>query len=145
MNLTSAQAARSTSGQKLHPLIWSVLLFTIISSFGGKLFDKNISSFGWIVPFLVALVSLLKGQKGFNFPIKIWLSWIIIIVLYQLLANADNSFQRSIMLLTPSVVGVAASRIRLDEQDLHYFLKLVRLTAIALILIVLFKNKKTET
>ena len=140
MNLNSTPTKRSTPRQKIHPLIWVVLISTMLSCFGGSLFGKSISGYGWLVPLLVALVSLLKGRKGFSFPLRLWLPWIIVVVVYQLLADADNSFQRSIILLTPLVIGVAVSRIRLDEQGHLYFLRLCRGTAGVLILIVLYKT-----
>lgn len=140
MNLNYAPAKSPADRQKLHPLIWAVLLSTIMSCFGGRFFDKSISGYGWLVPLFFALVSLLKGPKSFKFPLTIWLPWISVVVVYQFFTDAENSFQRSIMMLTPLVVGIATSRLRIDEQSLFFFLKLCRYTAVALILIVLYKT-----
>lgn len=144
-NINSAPAAEATSGQRLHPLIWVVLLSTLASCFGGELFNKSISGYGWIVPLVYAMVSLLKGKKGFEFPLLLWLPWVSVVVAYQIFASVENSFQRSIMLLTPLVIGLAVSRVRIDESGRIYFLKLCRGFAIALILIVLYKTKMLFT
>jgi len=141
MKINPPSAKKTSAYKKLHLLIWAVLLSTIMSCFGGKLFDKSISGYGWIVPLLVACASLLKGPRGFKFPLMIWLPWISVVVIYQLFAEAENSFQRSIMLVTPLVIGVATSRLYLDEKGLQLFLNLCRFIAGALIMIVLYKTR----
>ncbi len=134
------RSKRLSAYKKIHPLIWAVLISTILSCFGGKLLGKSISGYGWLVPLSIALISFLKGPRSFKFPLLVWLPWISVVVVYQIVADAENSFQRSIMLLAPLVIGLAASRIYLDDNGLQLFLNLCRLMAGALIVIVLYKT-----
>jgi hypothetical protein len=131
--------------EKMPFLVQTVIIFTLISCIGGSLFDVRITSLGWLVPLLIGAFSLLKDPKGITLPVKIWLPWVLVIVIYQLFAEAEHSLQRSIMLVTPLVVGAAVSKNRLGQEGLEAFLRLCRYTAAALLLIVLFKTKMLLT
>ena len=123
-------------------LVWMVFISTLVSCVGGTNFlGYNISGYGWVVPLIVAILLLLRNPSQFRFPVKIWLPWVCMVVVYQIFAEAQNSFQRSVMILSPLIVGVAMSKSRLDEHELEYFFKLCRLMALALIVLVLAKTR----
>jgi O-antigen ligase len=121
-------------------LVWMVFISTLVSSVGGTNFlGYNISGYGWVIPLIAALLLLLRNPSKFRFPLRIWLPWVFVVVVYQMFAETEHSFQRSVMLLCPLVVGIAMSKFRLTEHDLEYFLRLCRLMAVALIVLVLTK------
>lgn len=78
-----------------------------------------ISFLGWALPLLGCGTYLLLRLGRISFPLMIWLPWIIWVLVYLVIADAANAFQRSIMLLTPLVVGVAFSRLQVDAALLE--------------------------
>lgn len=80
-----------------------------------SLFGYNTTSLGWLIPLLFcALVLVKRGFRRIRFPHWIWVPWSLWMLLYLLLSDYPNALQRSVMLLTPVVVGMAVSTIRVD-------------------------------
>ncbi len=75
----------------------------------------NVSYLGWMIPLLGSAAFLLTRYGQIRFPLWIWVPWALWVLLYLVEAEADNALQRSIMLLTPLVVGVAFSALRVDD------------------------------
>ena len=122
-------------------IIWVVLIFTSLScAVSINLFGFNMSGYGWFVPFSINAVIMLRKAKDMKFPLKIWLPWLILVGGYQLFATVDNSLQRSVMLVSPIVTGLAVSTFRANDNDLEYFYKLCRYMAIFLLLSILVRS-----
>ena len=81
----------------------------------------RVSYLGWMVPLLGCGAAVFLHQRRVNFPIKLWVPWAIWVVLYLVFAVADNALQRSVMLLTPLVVGAGFSTLRVDTPLLTKF------------------------
>lgn len=81
----------------------------------------NISYLGWIVPLLGCGLMVLLQHRRISFPLWLWLPWSIWVVVYLLFATADNALQRSVMLLTPLVVGAGFSTLRVDAPLIEKF------------------------
>lgn len=69
---------------------------------------------GWMVPLLFCGVVALKQVRRVRFPLWLWAPWVLWVVAYMFLAEADNALQRGVMLLTPLVVGAGFSTLRVD-------------------------------
>ncbi|MCB0639317.1 MAG: hypothetical protein KDC54_21980 [Lewinella sp.] len=84
-------------------------------------FDLGVpfSFLGWMIPLLASVYVLANRPGAVRFPIGLWLPWMTWIVLYLVQATVDNALQRSIMLLTPLLVGMAFSTLRVDEALLE--------------------------
>ena len=78
-----------------------------------------ISFLGWALPLVGCGLYLLMRGGRIIFPLLIWLPWAAWVLVYLLFAEAAHAFQRSIMLLTPLVVGAAFSCIRVDAVFLE--------------------------
>jgi len=76
----------------------------------------GISYLGWIVPLVLCGAAPLIYRRRIHFPLLLWLPWAMWALLYLLLAEADNAFQRTVMLLTPLVVGAGFSTLRVDAR-----------------------------
>ena len=76
----------------------------------------GISYLGWIVPLVLCGAAPLIYQRRVRFPLWLWVPWAVWAVLYLLLADADNAFQRTLMLLTPLAVGAGFSTLRVDTR-----------------------------
>jgi hypothetical protein len=126
---------------KLPFLVKLVAVFTIISCIGGKfILNFRISGLGWFVPLIFALVILLGRPGKIKYPLKIWLPWILVVIIYQYYAEAPVSLQRSVMLLCPIIVGITVSKYSVEEKEIEDFKRLYKYMAIALIIVVLIKT-----
>lgn len=73
-----------------------------------------VSFLGWALPLFACGVHLLRRFRKLTFTLGLWIPWAGWVLAYLLVAEAENAFQRSIMLLTPLIVGAAFSAIRVD-------------------------------
>lgn len=100
------------------PLVFRVLAIGMLASYlpgllpGG--FGFNISFLGWMIPLLSCGLVVAERLRRVRFPLKLWLPWVLWVLVYALFAEAENALQRSIMLLTPLVVGAAFSTLWVD-------------------------------
>lgn len=75
----------------------------------------KVSYLGWMIPLLGSAAFLVTRYGRIRFPLWIWAPWTLWVLLYLAQAEADNALQRSIMLLTPLVVGAAFSALQADD------------------------------
>jgi O-antigen ligase len=121
-------------------LVKLVAVATIIACIGGKgILGYQISGFAWLIPLLVSLFLLFARRGKIRFPIRIWMPWILIVIIYQLLSDMQ-SFQRSIMLICPIFIGMAVSKFTITEKILEDFAKLYKYMALSLFTVVIFKS-----
>lgn len=80
-----------------------------------SLFGYSLSSVGWLLPLLLSALALARsGGNRVRFPYWIWVPWVLWVAAYLLQSDYANALQRSVMLLTPLVVGMAVSTVRVD-------------------------------
>lgn len=84
-------------------------------------FGINISFLGWMVPLLGCGLVVAHQLRRVRFPLRLWLPWSLWVLVYALFADAENSLQRSVMLLTPLVVGAAFSTLKVDAALVNKF------------------------
>lgn len=126
---------------KLPFIIHVVLITTIVACVGGEFFGFKIAGYSWAISLLVSVLLLARNPRGVSFPIKIWLPWIIIVIIYAIMAvEVPNAVRRSIMFLCPIIVGIAVSKNKINEQQVKVFLSLFKKYAFALCIIVLLKS-----
>lgn len=126
---------------KLPLIIKVVLITTIIACIGGEFLGFRVAGYSWMLSLLFALAVLLTAPGRVSFPILIWLPWVIIVIIYAILAvEVQNAVRRSIMFLCPIIVGIAVSKLKINEQDLQTFSSHYKKYAITLCIIILFKS-----
>jgi O-antigen ligase len=76
-------------------------------------FGVDVSFLGWMAPLLASLWHLI-GRRRVRFPLMLWVPWALWVLAYLPFAEAENALQRSVMMLTPLVIGAAFSTFRLD-------------------------------
>lgn len=82
-------------------------------------FGFSVTSLGWLIPLVICGYSLLAhGLRRIRFPYLIWAPWSFWVLIYLLMADQANALQRSIMLLTPLIVGMAVSTVRENDFTL---------------------------
>lgn len=100
------------------PLPFIALAMGMLASYLPGLFPGGVgvqlSYLGWMVPLLVCGVVVLRHLKRVSFPLWLWFPWVLWVVAYLPFADADNALQRSVMLLTPVVVGAGFSTLQVD-------------------------------
>ncbi len=123
----SGQHARVRLRRKA-PLPFIALAIGLLASYLPGLFPGGVgvqlSYLGWMVPLLgcgvVALRQLILRRVNI-FPLRLWMPWILWVVAYLPFADADNALQRSVMLLTPLVVGAGFSTLQIEEPLIEKF------------------------
>lgn len=107
------------------PLPFKALAIGMLASYLPGLFPGGVgvslSYLGWIIPLLGCGLVALKQQRRISFPLKLWLPWALWVLAYALFAEANNALQRSVMLLTPLVVGAGFSTLRVDAALVNKF------------------------
>lgn len=125
--------------QHLPGLILVVVFFTVLAFFGGSLFGYNLSGLGWVVPLAIALLIVVKNFSKVSFPYVIWLPWGLFLftqLLFVDYANLDPRvipLQRTLQLLCPVFVGMAASTYRPTQIMTESFITLCRYLAFILL------------
>jgi O-antigen ligase len=111
---------------------------TVVACFGGDTgMGFRVSGLAWILIFLLSLVVLIRQIRYIAFPIIIWLPWMFIVVLWGILWPSPNSLQRSVILLCPLLVGLAASSFPLRAERIAGLPLLLRFITIALWILVI--------
>ena len=111
---------------KLPSLFILVLGSTFAASYiEGEFLGRNISGLGWFVPLVFSLFIIAVNLKKRAFPVFLWFPWAILLLLY-LLASYDATLdprvspaQRTMQVLSPLVVALAASTYRPDVAVLE--------------------------
>ena len=120
----SGQHARVRLRRKA-PLPFIALAIGLLASYLPGLFPGGVgvqlSYLGWMVPLLGCGVVAMRHLRRVIFPLRLWMPWILWVVAYLPFADADNALQRSVMLLTPLVVGAGFSTLQIDEPLIETF------------------------
>lgn len=112
MNATSIPKKSHTPFILLTLAVGSLINFLPI--FLPFLSDSPVRALGWVMPLVSCSAYLLLKLRSVTLPVGIWVLWAMWVLVYLFSADAENAFQRSVMLLTPLVVGMAFSTIRVD-------------------------------
>lgn len=137
------EGERQSAKQKdnLPFLVWLVAISTMVACIGGVRFlGYNIAGYAWVVPLTGSIIVFLKDPGSIRFPIKIWLPWICLVLLYLFLAEVGGAIQRSIMLLCPIFIGMTVSKMKIRDNELERFRILYRRMAVALYVVVVLKT-----
>jgi hypothetical protein len=126
--------------RKVPFLVWIVLIFTLISSIGGQILEYRIAGLGWLIPLMMSILVILQNPGKMQFPIKIWMPWIFVVLIYIVFAQAPNALQRSFMLICPFIIGAAVSKTSIEEKDLKKFSELLRYVGTGFYMVILFKT-----
>lgn len=122
-------------------LVWVVILSTFVACIGGTSFlGYNITGIAWVVPLFFSLLAFVAVRGRVRLPLGIWLPWAGLVIAYLSVAEAPNALQRSVMILCPIIVGMAVSKLRVDQEVLEGFDRSLRLLAIGLWAVVILKT-----
>ena len=84
-------------------------LLLIVGTVPFKLFGFNSFGWGWVIPVVFSLVYIVVNRSPIRFPVLLWLPWILV-VLAGFLRPHIYSLQSTIQILTPIIIGIAASK-----------------------------------
>jgi O-antigen ligase len=99
---------------------------------GFQVLGFSVSGFAWVLPLVLAVLMLLRHPGRVLFPWWIWVAWTLVLVLYLAQARAPHALQRTIMMVSPVVVGMAASAARVPSTSVLATLRFLRALAIGL-------------
>lgn len=92
----------------------------------GRVAGIPVTSLGWVVPLLVSLFYLIRARRLSKTYIKIWFLWCSLLLLYAVVSFEENAVQRTIILITPLVVGLCAASFKPSDRDLLVLFKYIR-------------------
>jgi len=140
---TARSAARRTNldkRAKLPLIIWVVLFFLVLACVvPGALFGFNISGISWVVPLIMSIYVIATRISMVTFPWKLWLPWILMLIIhlltldYALLDQHVIPLQRTAQMLSPLFVGMAISTFRPTKATTTRFFSVLRYLAYVLV------------
>jgi O-antigen ligase len=108
-------------------------LAALVATTGGiQVLGFSMAGYAWVVPLVVAVLILLRHPGRVVFPWWIWAPWTFLLILYLTQARAPHALQRTVMMLSPVVVGMAASAVTASSASALATLRFFRALAIAL-------------
>ena len=122
------------ASSRLPLIVWVVVLTTLLACTyaGTEFLFYSVGGFAWVIALAFAIMIIVVRFNRVTFRVRIWLPWIAAIVGYSIVSDYQN-MQRTIMLICPIIVGIAASTARIDDEQLSNFILLMRVVTIALI------------
>jgi len=123
------------SWRKVPFLIWLTGLAALAAANADfEILGFNVSGYAWVVPLVAALLVLARHPTRVHFPVWIWVPWGLLLLAYLTQAEEPHAMQRTVMMLCPLVVGMAASCVRATPAVALAILRFVRPLAVALLL-----------
>jgi len=93
----------------------------------------SVAGYAWVAPLVVAILVVLRQPARVLFPWWIWVPWSLFLIVYLTGAQAPHALQRTAMMLSPVVVGIAASAFRVTSASGWATLKFLRVLGIAIL------------
>ena len=114
-----------------------------IFPFISGIFGFNLTGWAWLIILLVSIINLFR-TKTLNFPIIIWLPWLLYMVVYIIIDFSFSGLQLTLQYTLPILIGISASGFTYTEEDLEWlfkwFSRLIGLIYIMFIFGYLFKG-----
>jgi O-antigen ligase len=101
------------SWPKVPFVVWLTGLAAFAAANGNfEILDFNVSGYAWLLSLVAALLVLARHPTRVHFPVWIWIPWGLLLLAYLTQAEEPHAVQRTVMMLCPLVVGMAASCVR---------------------------------
>ncbi|MFC1828171.1 O-antigen ligase family protein [Thermodesulfobacteriota bacterium] len=127
-----------TSRSPLPFLVWVILISTGAALLGGEgILGYRVSGLAWFIPLLFSVLTILKNPGRVSFPLKIWMPWILLLIIYFFVFDY-HVLQRTVQLICPVVVGMAVSTLNIKSSQVKSFITRFKPFSTILILIALW-------
>lgn len=120
-------------------LAWVVFGAALLASvFPWQILGFGLTGWGWVIGLLTAVAMLAKtGLLPVAFPFQYWLPWVAVVLAY-IGWGFEHAVQNAAQIISPLVVGMAASTLRPGRAEVESFLKGCRVGAIVFLCVVVF-------
>jgi O-antigen ligase len=123
------------------PKVPFLVLLTGLAAFAAananfEIFGFSAAGYAWVLPLVVATLIVLRHPGRVLFPWWIWAPWALLLVVYLTQVREPHAVQRTVMMLCPVIVGMAASCSRGTAATALATFSFLRVLAVALVLAV---------
>ena len=118
------------------PWFCTLVLLTTLLACAGDPGGLRFSMLGWVLPGALAFIIVLLNANRVHWRFFIpWAPWVAIVVVYTATSSNETALVREPLILTPLVVGLAASTFRVRDRDLEVAFAAFTASALAFLLI----------
>ena len=106
---------------------------------GREILGFNITGWAWVIPMVISVLICFKNIRLITFPLGLWISWISLLLVYWYFGrNNLYALQSLFQMLSPIVIGCAASTFRSDNWQLENIIHwLTRFAIIAWVILII--------
>lgn len=144
VNLPQGEFFYDDEGQDFHRMNYFMLMIIAAALipwyFGNfEIWGFNITGWAWVIPMVISALICLSKIPFITFPFGLWIFWIGLLVVYWYFGrNNLNALQSLFQMLSPVVIGCAASTFRSDNWQMENIIHwLTRLAIIAWLLLII--------
>jgi O-Antigen ligase len=87
-----------------------------------QIFGLNLTGWAWMIMLLVTAFNLLRTGR-IEFPLLLWLPWVLYIVIYLVIDFSFLGLQLTLQYTLPLFIGIVASGFSYDEEVLEWLFK----------------------
>jgi len=123
-------------------LVYLVLVATITGCITGgtQLLGFSLAGFAWFIPLIFSPFIILRSIKTIAFPWIIWLPWLLLLLICLVMSPYENALQRTAIMVSPILVGMAVSTTTIRDKELKVFLQLAKKAVVAFFVFVCYST-----
>jgi hypothetical protein len=88
----------------------------------GQIFGFNLTGWAWMIMLIVTLINLFR-TKSIEFPVFLWLPWILYMIVYIIVDFSVLGLQLTLQYTLPIFIGIVASGFSYPEEYLSWIFR----------------------
>jgi hypothetical protein len=109
----------------------------ILPFFPEKIFGFNLTGWAWMIMLVVTIINLIRTSE-FEFPVSLWLPWILYILVYLFIDFSFLGLQLTLQYSLPLLIGVVASGFSFRYEELIWIFRQIIYLCIVIYLMFIY-------